>query len=74
MRVGSSLLWLRLAWHPKKAKVCCLLVTLTYWIPSETTLVSNIVKIRSVLSNIWFHDAIVFMGRVSINTAEVSPL
>lgn len=25
MRVGSSLLWLRLAWQPKKAKVFCLL-------------------------------------------------
>lgn len=25
MRVGFSLLWLRLAWQPKKAKVFCLL-------------------------------------------------
>lgn len=58
---------------PKKQRFAVCWVTLTCWTPSENTLVWNIIQIRSVWSNIWFHHAIVFMGRASINTAEVPP-
>lgn len=74
MRLDSSLLWLRLAWQPKKAKIFCLLSHTDLLDPIRDHLSLKQNKNKVCIKQHLFHHAIVFMGRVSINAAEISPL